>query len=179
MPFAGPPLLREHYRNVPFAAPVWAIARVPATSGVKLEMNLDLPNLLQQFAGGTTMVASLRYLGNIEFRAQSFAPSEEQAKRIAERYQTFLDLYRTYERVMRPAGADPDVKAFVDSIEVQQEGSVATLNATVSEAFVRKAFSTSAAAPVPAQQAAPAAPPQKDAPTEKPAPKRGPDPTKK
>jgi hypothetical protein len=138
LPLSGPPLVRDHYHDVPLGSVVWAIAQVPEENGTS---GLTVPALLRTLAPGATLVASLRYTGSIQFRVEALAKSEEQARKITENAGTMLSIFRGVESSAQMGGPDPDVKAFFDSIAVSQEGSHAILRATFTQGFLQKALS--------------------------------------
>src|SRR5207247_1883944 len=75
LPFSGPSLLGDFYAQVPFASLAWLIARIaPAPTRAAANAagtgGLTSPPLLRDLAGGTTIVASLRYLGVLQLRVQ-------------------------------------------------------------------------------------------------------------
>lgn len=160
LPVPGPPLVREHYRDVPFGSVVWAIAQAPAENGGS---GLTVPAVLRTLAPGAILVASLRYTGSIQFRVEALARDEQQARRITENAGTMLAIFRGVETSAQLGGPDPDVKAFFDSIQVEQEGTRAILRATFTQSFLQKALSE---APVTV------APEPTPPPAKKPAPKR-------
>jgi hypothetical protein len=133
----GPSLLGGYYRHVPLASLAWVIDRIPANS--------DAPQLLGgfnfSFLENTVVVASLRYNGNVLFRADVFAPSGADARRVAESASAFLMVSQSVSRSLGTRGADPDVKAALDSIQVEQKGNAAVFTAAFSEKFVKKILS--------------------------------------
>lgn len=162
LPVLGPPLVREHYRDVPFGSVVWAIAQAPSESGGS---GLTVPAVLRTLAPGAALVASLRYTGSIQLRVEAFARNEQQARQITENAGTMLAIFRGVESSAQLGGPDADVKAFFDSIKVEQEGTHAILHATFTQGFLRKALSEAPVSVVPE----PAPPANK-----KSTPKRGP-----
>ncbi|HEX7287100.1 MAG TPA: hypothetical protein VF532_13020 [Candidatus Angelobacter sp.] len=136
-PPAGTRLLREHYRRVPVTALGWMVARIPAGSKVP-----QLPfGLSFDFLENTVAVASVRYQGDVLLQADVIARSDADAKRIADDASSFLMLSRGAAQALRLRGADPDVKAAFDSIQVQQNKNVAVFTATLSQRFLKKVIS--------------------------------------
>lgn len=136
-PFGGPALLRQYYKEVPFASLAWAIFKVqrsgdPAASGQTGWSFL--------FPGPATLVASVRYLGAVHFRAQAFAEDEQEASQIVQRIDTYLNVFRTAENTVSTPGGDPDIKAFLDSLKIQQVKTRALLTAIVPLGLIRKAL---------------------------------------
>ncbi len=161
LPVLGPPLVREHYRDVPLGSVVWAIAQAPSESG---SSGLTVPVLLRTLAPGATLVGSVRYTGAIQLRVEAIARDEEQARKITENAGTMISIFRGIESGAQLGGPDPDVKAFFDSIAVTQDGKRAILKATFTQGFLQKALSEA-----PVSVAPESAPPPK----EKSTPKRG------
>jgi hypothetical protein len=153
-PFGGPWLLRNFYRHVPLASLSFAILRVrPEVSSFG---GLGTWGLL--FPKSTVAVISARYLRALHLRAEAFTSSEADARAITEKTSTFLTLFHAAEGSIGVQGADPDVKAFFESLKVQQAGDRAILTATVPPGFIRKAFSEGS--PETAPPAGTAAPPK-------------------
>ncbi|HWZ44173.1 MAG TPA: hypothetical protein VNW97_11885 [Candidatus Saccharimonadales bacterium] len=130
----GPYLLQTYHRHVPAASLAWLIYRAPPHSG---PVNL-LGGASVGFLENTVSVASVRYSGALAVKAEVFTLDESSAKNLAESAGTFLALYRTAGGSTRHTGADQDVKAAIDSIEIQQKGNSAVFTATVSQGFLRK-----------------------------------------
>jgi septal ring-binding cell division protein DamX len=111
------------------------------------------------------VVASLRYLGSVDFRAQAFATTDDAARRITDQLSAFLALFRALEDA-QAKGNDADVKTFFDSIQVTREGNRAEMRAALPAGFVKKlvanppAAATDATPATAAPATAPAAPPK-------------------
>jgi len=133
-PFAGPALLRQYYKHVPFASLGWAILRVAPDQG------LPTPTWAFLFNKPSTLLASVRYLGAVHFKAVAFTPTEEDAKRITDQLSTFLQVFHTAENTVEPSGSDADVKALFGSLKVEQEKDRTVLTAVVPLGFIRKAL---------------------------------------
>ncbi len=138
LPFGGPDLVQKHYHDIPFGTLAWSIARVsPSRSGQSnglpiLPGGFDLP-----FPGGTVIVASVRWAGNVHVKAEAFTASEVEAKNVTDQANMALDLYRNLS-TMQLQTADPEVTSFIDSLKVEQEKNRAVLTATVPENFLKK-----------------------------------------
>lgn len=149
-PFGGPALLRRFYPHIPLGSVAWAIGRLPSSSGKGFAVpfpggELDLP-------GDTTVVASLRYVGAIQFKAEAFTPSDEAANRLADTLNNFLQLTRAIEASTRPSGPDPDVKMLFDSLEVKQEKDRVALTAKVPQGLIKKLLTEAPPPPAPAPE---------------------------
>jgi len=133
---AGPALVREHYKDVPFGSLAWAIGKYSSSatsSGLSLPGGIDVALPAQ-----TTWVASLRYAGAIELKAQALTPTEEDARKVADTLGTLLGIFRSLQSNIGTEGPDADVKSFFDSLQVTQEGNRAVLSATVPIGFIKK-----------------------------------------
>src|SRR5262249_6901604 len=142
------------YRNVPLTSLAWLIDRIPPNAPTP-----QLPGGINfSFLENTVTVASLRYAGDVLFQADVIAPTEADAKNVMESAKTFLAVYRTVARTVRTKGTDADVKAAIDSIQVNQKGNVTVFNATLSQKFLKKLVEVQpegvTAAPSPAAGAA-------------------------
>jgi hypothetical protein len=145
LPFGGPDLLSEYYRQVPLGSSAWAIVALASEEGQG--MTLPLPNGIEfQLPAKTVTVASVRYLGAIQFRAESFTANEADARQLTDSLSNFLQLFRAVESNAGPGGADPDVKAFFDSLKVEQDQTRSVLTAELPPGFIRKAMTDAPAA---------------------------------
>ncbi len=136
-PFGGPALLRRYYKYVPIVSLGWAIFNVDP--GNSLTSHSAFSTLFTQ---PTTVVASARYLVRVNFRAEAFTGSTDEAHRLTEQVGTFLQLFHAAEGTVSPAGADPDVKAFFDGLKVEQKDDRAVLTAAIPPGFFRKAIAS-------------------------------------
>jgi hypothetical protein len=136
-PFGGPALLRQYYKEVPFASLGWAVFKIQTSGDLAASGPIGWSFL---FPKPATVVASVRYLGAVHFKAQAFAGSEEEAGQLVRRIDTFLDIFRTAESSVPAAGPDPDIKAFLDSLKIQPERDRAVLTAVVPIGLIRKAL---------------------------------------
>jgi hypothetical protein len=148
-PFGGPALLRQYYKEVPFASLGWAIFKIQPSGNFSASGPIGWSFL---FPKPATVVASVRYLGAVHFRAQAFTGSEEEANQLVERIDTFLNVFRTAENTVSTPGSDPDIKAFFDSLKIQQQKNRALLNATVPLGLIRKVLAEAPAAVTPEAQ---------------------------
>jgi hypothetical protein len=139
MPFAGPPLVSDYFRKVPIGSLVWGVARIPAApSDPRTARAFTLPGGIDVLIPSeSTMVASVRYLGSIHARAEFYTQSEIDAKRLADQASGFLTLFKTIEINAQTAN-DPDFKAALDSLKIEQQDSRAILSATIPSGFFKK-----------------------------------------
>jgi hypothetical protein len=136
-PFGGPSLLRTNYKNVPFASLAWAVVKVdpnsePTSLGVPSGLSLIFPR-------PAVVVASARLLRAVHFKAEAFAADEADARRIYDQLDALLNVFHTAE-AQAPKGGDPDVRAFFESLHVEQTDNRTVLTATVPLGFVQKAL---------------------------------------
>jgi hypothetical protein len=166
-PFGGPRLLRKFYRQVPLASLGFAILRVQPA-----EMNSlgGMGSWSILFPKPAVAVISGRYLRALHLRAEAFTDSEADAQAITEKTAAFLSLFHAAEGSVGAHGTDVDVKAFFDSLKVEQAGDRAILTATVPPGFIQKVLTEAPSNTV--EPAAPAAPP-KESPASKQPPKSG------
>jgi hypothetical protein len=138
LPMSGPALLRQYYARVPWGSLGWAIARVtasPATGNraFVLPGGFDL-----FFPGGTVIVASARYLGEVQLRAEAITANADDAQRLRDQLNAFVALFRGVESSAQLGGPDKDVKAFFDSLQVTPEGNNVVMTATAPKGFFSK-----------------------------------------
>jgi hypothetical protein len=165
-PFGGPALLRQYYKEVPLASLVWAIFKIQPSADPAASGPLGWSFL---FPKPATVVASVRYLGAVHFKAQAFTESEAEASQLVDRLDTFLNVFHTAESTVSTPGPDPDIKAFFDSLKIQPEKNRAVLTASVPLGLIRKALAEapSSVTPEPQLQQSPATPPAGKSKTEK------------
>ena len=135
-PFGGPWLLRNFYKRVPLASLSFAILRVrPEMSSLG-----GLGSWTLLIPKPAVVVISARYLRALHLRAEAFTNSDDAAHALTEKTSAFLNLFHTAEGSVGAQGTDADVKAFFESLKVEQSGDRAILTATVPAGFIRKAL---------------------------------------
>jgi hypothetical protein len=132
-PFGGPALLRQSYKYVPFASLAWAIFKVDPTASYSKSLDFVFPR-------SAVVVASIRYLGTVHFKAEAFTASEDEAKRLTEQLNAFLKIFQTIDINGGVQGSDPDIKQFFDNLKIEQHNDRAVLTTIVPHGFIRKAF---------------------------------------
>ena len=141
-PGSSPSMVREHFRQVPLASVAWALARLPAqpaqAPSLVLPGGMEMP---ARWLAGSTIVASARYLGALHVRIEALTQSENDARQLLETIQAFFALIKGAESSMTQGGADAEVKAFFNSLKVEEHGSRVELTATIPQGFIRKALS--------------------------------------
>jgi hypothetical protein len=149
-PFGGPALLRQYYKEVPLASLGWAIFKIQPSSGLSAPGPVGWSFL---FAKPATAVASVRYLGAVHFKAQAFTGSEEEARQVVARLNTYLNLFRSAESTVPAPGTDADIKSFFDSLKVQSQKNRAVLTAAVPVQLIRKVLEAPPSIGLPVQPA--------------------------
>ncbi|HEY6308157.1 MAG TPA: hypothetical protein VI488_17035 [Candidatus Angelobacter sp.] len=130
-------LLADYYKRVPLGSLAWMIDRIPANSDAP-----QLPGGLNfGFLENTVAVVSLRYNGALLVRADVVARSEADAHRLLDSANVLLVMYRSISGSLGAKGSDPDVKAALNSIRVEQEADTAIFTAEFSERFLKKILS--------------------------------------
>jgi hypothetical protein len=153
---AGPSLMQNFHEKVPTGALAWAIVRVGPNTN-----NQPSSGWSFDFLENTITVASLRYNGDLLVRADVIAGSENEARQVVDSAGAFVAMYRTISRSLGTKGADPDVKAALDGIQVEQRKNVAAFTATLSQRFLKKIVSdaqSGISSPLPSPSPSPSAP---------------------
>jgi hypothetical protein len=175
MPFSGPPLVSEYYRQIPIGSLVWAVARIPAAPrDPRAARAFTLPGGIDiLIPSQSTMVAWVRYLGSIRLRADFYTDNADDAKRFVDQAAGFLTLFKSIEMGAQQGQSDADFKSALDSLKVEQDGSRAIFSASIPTGFLKKMLEeppvdvTGAQQERPATQQPPATPPAKKTPTKK------------
>jgi hypothetical protein len=166
LPFGGPKLVRDHYKNVPLGSELWSIlltntAGEHSTPFLPANISLFVP-------ANTAIVISARALTSVHVRGELFTQNEADAKKFKDQTDVFLSLFKSIEASVQPNGNDKDVKAVFDNIKVEQNGTRASVSAVIPLDFFKKLLSEPPAEVVPQKQApltiappAPAAPKKK------------------
>jgi len=158
-PGSGPSLVREHFRQVPLGSVAWGLASLPAQAPQR--PSLVLPGGLEipvRWLAGATIVASARYLRALHLRVEALTRSENDARGLLDMANTFLLLLKSVDTSVTQGGTDADVKAFFDSLKIEQHGSRVALTATIPQGFIRKALTPQPVPPAPSQPPSPQAP---------------------
>jgi hypothetical protein len=125
-------LLRQSYNTAP-ASLAWAI--LGSRSDGSYTKSLDFV-----FPRSAVVVASLRYLGTVHFKAEAFTASEDEAKRLTEQLNAFLKIFQAIDINGPVQSSDPDIKQFFDNLKIEQHRDRAVLTTIVPHGFIRKAF---------------------------------------
>lgn len=131
-PFGGPALLRRFYKHVPLASLAWGIFRLnPVSSQASDTIPLSL-------SSPATVVASVRYLRAVHFRAEAYTRDTDAAQQLTTQVSTFLSIFHSAEVAVAGETPDPDVKKALDSLKVEQKDDRAVLTATLPNELLRK-----------------------------------------
>jgi hypothetical protein len=131
-PFGGPALLRQFYKRVPIASLVWGIFRLNP-QGAQSSADLQLP-----ITSPAIVVASVRYLRAVHFRAEAFTRDEQEAQQLTAQVSTFLSIFHSAEISVAGQTPDPDVKKALDSLKVEQKSDRTILTAILPTELLRK-----------------------------------------
>jgi hypothetical protein len=135
------PLIEGSYREIPLGSIAWFVGRVaPPIQAPQAQSGPGLvtPSWLRDIAAGSTVVASLRFVTNLELRVSAHAPSDDDARRIAQNATSWLAVFRTLQQNMQTSGTDRDVKAAFDSIRVDQQPGRVVLSADIPASVLKK-----------------------------------------
>jgi hypothetical protein len=131
-PFGGPALLRQYYKRVPIASLAWLVARVEPSAAA------SLGGWAMIFPKPAAVVISARYLRALHLRGEAFTASADDARNIADKLDAYLAAFHTAEATAGIHPDDTDMRAFLDSLKVQQEGDRTVLSATMPAGIFRK-----------------------------------------
>ena len=137
LPFSGSSLLAAHYSDVPLLSLAWGVGQIglplgDASGSVKL-MGMSLPLTFD-----ATFIASLSWTGKTRLRIEEIAPDDAAARTSSNSIETILNFARAAEDSTVPGVADADVKALVDSAEIEYHKNRVVLTATIPPGLVRK-----------------------------------------
>jgi len=163
LPFGGPGLVQDYYKHVPIGSLAWGLMRIPAApTDPRAARNLSLPGGIDIFVpSSSTMVASIRFITSLDFKAEFFTRSEEDAKHFVDQAQTFLALFQSIQSSAQLSGSDPDVKAVFSSFRFEQQKDRAILTADIPLGFIKKIFTEPPPQMAPQQEAPVQQPPAK------------------
>jgi hypothetical protein len=141
-PFGGPALLRQYYKALPVVSktlPVvklaWFVGRIPPPSSGALG---GWSALFQKPADLVISAYYPLYSPSLHMRAEAFAGNVDDAQGLTDKVSTFLSLFRAAEFSVASKGADPDVKAFFESLSIERHGERAVLTASIPPGFLKK-----------------------------------------
>ncbi|MDT8070491.1 MAG: hypothetical protein ROO76_20190 [Terriglobia bacterium] len=172
MPFSGPPLVSRYYHDIPIGSLVWAVAKIPAApKDPRAARAFTLPGGIDiLIPSESTMVAWVRYLGSIHFRADFYTATNDDAKHFVDQASGFLTLFKSIELNAQPGQNEAEFKSALDSLQVKQDGSKAILSANIPTGFFKKMLEEPPVDVTGAQQETPAQPSVTAPPAKKKAP---------
>jgi hypothetical protein len=133
-PFGGPALLRQYYKYVPqLPLPSLGFAIFKLNSSPSAVQSSPFPS-----AGPATVVASVRYLGAVHFRAEAFAQDEQAAEQFTSQADTFLQIFHSAELSAGAQTSDPDFKRAFESMKIERKKNRAVLTAVIPLELIRK-----------------------------------------
>ena len=119
------------------ASLAWGIVRVdPALD----RGQLGAGTISFLFSKPAVLVSSARYLHNLHFKTEAFTSSADDAAHLASGVTAFFSIFHAAENSAASSSSDPDVKAFLDSLKVEQHGDRCVLDATIPPGFLHKAL---------------------------------------
>ena len=161
VPREGPALVREHYHDVLLGSSAWFIGKFGGVGlGQSSRGGLPLPMMAAMF-GGATVVASVRYQGSVHLKMEAFTTTSEQAQEINSNLQNLAGLLKSADLTSSKGGPDPDVKAFFDSIKVEEKEERVVVSATIPQGFIKKVMTEPPAEPEPSPTPSPTPTPKK------------------
>jgi hypothetical protein len=135
-----PPLLRSYYPQVPVGSPVWAVVRETSQNG---KPTLTLPGGFQiAVPKGTVLVASLRYTGTVDFRAEAFTSDAASAEQLASHLGTYLTVLRAVRSRVQVEGAGAEFQKFLESIQLEKHENGVLLTASASPKLLQEIFAS-------------------------------------
>ena len=132
LPFSGPDLLRQYYKDVPLFSFAWALARIAPPASGEANRLFVLPGGFDLFVpSGTVLLGSLRYVNALQLQLQAATANEADAGRLNDQLSAFLALVRELQAGPQPAETSRDVQSFLDTVRIERTGQRVNLNASV------------------------------------------------
>jgi hypothetical protein len=148
LPFTGSSLLAAHYSDVPLLSLAWGVGQIGLplsnSSGTVQLMGFTLPLTFD-----ATLIASLSWTGKTRLRVEEITPTDATAKTSSDSIESLLSLARAAEDGALPGITDSDVKALLDSAQVEHHKNRVVMTATIPAGLLRKLVN----APVSVEQA--------------------------
>jgi hypothetical protein len=149
-PFGGPSLLRQYYKHVQLASLVWVVARIDPDSREAGGWNTLFTMPATLVVSGSALNPLHPMAQAVHIRAEAFTQSPDAARAIADKANVFVALSHAAETSVGTHGADADVKALFESVQVKLDSDRVILNATVPPGFLHKAVAEASPELVPA-----------------------------
>ena len=136
--FAGPTLLQDHFRDVPVFSFAWGLGRIAAP--LTGDGNVHFLGLRIPLPTNTVFVASARYIDALHLRIDEFAPNETVAATSATIARGVLAFYSGEQTLRGKLGGTPDgdMAQLIQTIQIEQKDTHASLTATVPLNLVRR-----------------------------------------
>ncbi|MGD9713260.1 MAG: hypothetical protein AB7V46_14480 [Thermomicrobiales bacterium] len=135
----GPELLRSHYKHVPLGSPIWTILRAASSAGGS--SGIMLPGGFRVgVPEGTVLVASIRYTGQIEFRAEAFTSGEAEAERLASHVGAYLSLMKALGAGVKVEGME-SLGPLVESLQVERDEDRVVVRTSIDPKLLEGLFS--------------------------------------
>jgi hypothetical protein len=150
-PFGGPALLRQYYKSLPVVRKTLPIVKLAWFIGrIEPSMTGSLEGWSMLFPKPAPLVVSAYYAlysPSLHLRAEAFAGSDDDAQALTDKVATYLNLFHAAEMSVQTKGADPDVKAFFDSLRIERKDDRAILTAVIPPGFLKKVIAEPELAP--------------------------------
>ena len=140
LPFTGSSLLASHYSDVPLLSLAWGVGQIGlplSNSGGTIQlMGFTLPLTFD-----ATLIASLTWTGKTRLRIEEITPTDAAAKISSDSIETLLSFARMAEDRAAPGMTDSDVRALLDSAQVEHHKNRVVMTATIPSGLLRKLVS--------------------------------------
>lgn len=136
LPFTGSSLLATHYGEVPLLSLAWGVGQIglPLSdpAGTVQLMGFSLP-----LTYDATFIASLTWAGKTKLRVEEITPTEAAAKTSSDSIETIVSFARAAED-RAPGMTDSDVRALLDSAEIEHHKNRVVMTATIPPGLLHK-----------------------------------------
>ena len=136
LPFAGSTLLSEHFHEIPLLSLAWGMGKIGLplgeNGGLKI-MGLSIPMTVD-----ATFLASIEWRGSLRLRVEEITPNEAAAAASAESMQGLVAVVRGSEGNLPEEMGNADLKALVNSTQIEHRKNRAILTATLPSGLLQK-----------------------------------------
>jgi hypothetical protein len=135
LPFSGSSLLSDHYPEVPLLSLAWGIGKISVplkSDGIRI-MGFHFPLALD-----TTFIGSLRWAGALRLRIEEIAPTQLAATVSSDALNTMVSIGRAAENNLPSAMTNDDLRALLNSTEIEHKNDRATVTAVLPPALLQK-----------------------------------------
>ena len=137
LPFTGSSLLASHYSNVPLLALAWGVGQIGLplsdSAGTVQLMGFTLPLTFD-----ATFIASLTWTGKTRLRVEEITPTEAAAKTSSDSIEALLSFVRAGEDRGVPGTTNSDVRALLDSAQIEHHKNRVVMTATIPSRLLTK-----------------------------------------